>query len=447
LSHPSRIAATEPAAWPHRGYAWYVVVMLMLAYAFSIVDRIGLALLVQPIEADLHISDTQMGLLQGLAFAVFYTVLGLPIGFLADRMNRRWLITIGITAWSAATIACGLARGFAGLFAARIGVGAGEATLNPAGTSMIADYFPPDSRSKAYGVYTVGTSLGSGMAFLLGGAAIALAGHLREIGPDWLTQLAPWKIVFFLIGAPGLLVGAVFAVTVREPRRRDRAGLSRALTVRPLLALISAERRVYACLIGAAVLNFISIYALVGWFPSLLIRVHGWSPASVGGILGLYSVPCGAFSSLGAGWAAAWLQRRGRQDAAIIVALAGTAWVAAMGVIATLVDQPNLEIVFYCLLSLGINCSPVATLTALNRVTPNELRGQVIALFTMSTGLIALSLGSFAVGFLSDNLYGPSQGIGESLATVLAAAGVLAFIVLAAARRRYRAIAGPTLIA
>jgi len=313
-------------AWPNRGYAWWVVIALMIAYAFSIVDRTALGLLVQPIEADLHISDTLMGLLQGTAFALFYAVLGLPLGLLADRINRRRLITAGIAVWSAATMACGLASGFVGLFAARLGVGAGEATLSPAGASLIADYFPAEERPKAYGVYAVGTSIGGGMAFLLGGAAIAVAGHLRLTAPGVFGDLASWKIVFLIIGAPGLLISLIFALSVREPIRRGRGQIVGKASFAPLFAQLSKERLVYASLILGAVFNATCIYAVVSWFPTLMIRGDGLAPARVGQLLGTFGTPCGVISCIGSGWLAAWLEKRGRPDASVLVALGGTLW-------------------------------------------------------------------------------------------------------------------------
>jgi len=426
------------AAWPHRGYAWWVVVALMIAYAFSIVDRTALGLLVQPIEADLHISDTLMGLLQGTAFALFYAVLGLPLGLLADRINRRRLITAGIAVWSAATMACGLASGFAGLFAARLGVGAGEATLSPAGASLIADYFPAEERPKAYGVYAVGTSIGGGMAFLLGGAAIALAGHLRLMTPGVFGALAYWKIVFLLIGAPGLLISLIFAFSVREPIRRGRGQIVGKPSFAPLFGQLSKERLVYASLILGAVFNATCIYAVVSWFPTLMIRGDGLAPAKVGQLLGTFGTPCGVISCLGSGWLAAWLEKRGRADASVLVALGGAVWFTVMGVGAALVHGWVLRIVGYCLLSLAINCCTVSTFTALNRITPNELRGQIIAVFSLCTGLFSLTVGPFAVGFLSDHFFGPHGGIGKALAAVLAVSGILGVLLYGMGRPRYR---------
>jgi MFS family permease len=344
---------------------------LMIAYAFSIVDRTGLGLLVQPIEAELHISDSLMGLLQGAAFALFYSLLGLPLGLLADRLNRKALVAGGIVVWSAATMACGLSSGFSGLFLARIGVGAGEATLSPSGASIIADYFPPKERSKAYGVYAVGTSIGSGMAFLLVAGAIGWANHLRIAFPGLLGALSGWKIVFLLLGAPGLLVGAVFAITVKEPIRQGLARATPGGLLAPLGRQLSQAKGVYFGVIAGAVLNFTAIYALVAWFPTYLIREHGMSAVEIGRLLGTFGVPCGIASCLGSGWATAWLEKRGRADAPVLVALGGTVVFTLAGIVAALAGTGLQAVIFYCVLSLATNCAAVSALTALNRITPN----------------------------------------------------------------------------
>lgn len=440
MASAEQLSVSAEDHWPNRGYAWYVVVVLMIAYAFSIVDRVGLGLLVQPIEADLHISDSQMGLLQGFAFAIFYSVFGLPIGFLADRLNRRAIITVGITVWSAATIACGLAGNFLWLCAARIGIGAGEATLNPAGASIIADYFPPASRSKAYGLYVVGTTIGTGMAFLLGSAAINLANHFQQSSSSWLAHLAPWKIVFFLIGAPGLLVGLIFAVTIREPVRRNRAGLTPKISIKPLLSLFSANWLAYTSLMAGGVLTYISIYTLLGWLPTLLIRNHGWTPALTGQVLGEVGVPCGIISALSCGWIVAWLEKRGYNDAPVIVSMVAALWFGVWGVVYSLTSNVTLVIVCYCLQGFVTNWATVSTLTGLNKITPNEMRGQVVALFTMMTGLISVTLGSLAPGWLSDHVFGRGSGIGLGMATVFGVSGLLGGFILARGRAAFRRI-------
>ena len=215
----SKAAATIDAAWPKPAVAWYGVVVLLLAYTFAYVDRAILTVLVEPIQRDLHINDTQIALLHGFAFVIFYVTLGVPLGFVADRTNRKRLIVGSIAVWSLMTAACGLTSTFASLFAARIGVGIGEAGLSPASYSLISDQFPPSRRSSALGVYTLGIYFGSGLAILAGGLVVGLIGVQPTVTAPLIGVVKSWQLVFFVVGLPGLLVAAL-AATVREPVRR-----------------------------------------------------------------------------------------------------------------------------------------------------------------------------------------------------------------------------------
>lgn len=247
--------------------------VLTLAYVFSFLDRIVVNLLVEPMRRDLGLSDVQISLLMGLSFAVFYTLCGLPLGWLADRCDRRKLIAAGVAAWSLATAACGLARGFGGLFAARLVVGAGEATLTPAAHSMIADLFPRERLGRAMGVYALGIYIGSGLALLLGALAIRLA----EQRTQWLLPLVgevfPWQMVFVFVGLPGLLV-ALAVLALREPPRRDAQA---PLPWRETRAWLRSERRFLAHhLLGFGLLSLVA-YASAAWIPSAFVRSFGWT--------------------------------------------------------------------------------------------------------------------------------------------------------------------------
>ena len=198
--------------------AWYAVIVLLLAYVLSFVDRIIMSLLVIPIQKDLGISDTQMGLLMGLAFAIFYTVVGIPIARLSDAKSRKIIVSIGIFLWSIMTAVCGLARSFIELFLARVGVGVGEATLSPAAYSMIADYFPEEKLGKAIAVYQSGALFGSGIAFIIGGAIVGLIVNSNATSLPFLGELQPWQLAFIIVGLPGVLMALVM-LTVKEPKR------------------------------------------------------------------------------------------------------------------------------------------------------------------------------------------------------------------------------------
>ncbi len=433
--------SAKSSPWPSRPYAWYVLAVLVLAYAFAIIDRVSIGLLVQPIEASLGISDSQMGLLQGFAFGIFYSVMGIPIGFLVDRLQRRGIIAIGIALWSLATVTCGLARGFGGLFAARIGVGVGEATISPGAASMIADYFPPDARPRAFGIFLVGTTLGSGMAFLLTGAAIGAAQGLRVASPGLFGPFATWQIVFFMMGAPGLLVAILLMLTVKEPARRERLLPRVGFSFRPVMALLVQNGRAYFVLIVGPVLNLAAIYAQLAWFPTIFIRVHGWSMAEIGTALGIVGLAMGTFSSVSSGWFTTWLARGGRPDAPLLVTLCHSLLLAVFGTAACLVESPTVSLACYVAMGIGANWTYASALTGINQITPNEMRGQMVSLYTLTVGLVSVGAGVYAVGFLNDAVYGGGKGVAPALATVYAICGLTSAAVLIWGRAPFRAAA------
>ncbi|MBM3290992.1 MAG: MFS transporter, partial [Candidatus Hydrogenedentes bacterium] len=205
--------------YPSPAYAWYVVGVLMLVYVLSFVDRQILSLIVDPVKKDLGVSDTMMGLLMGFSFALFYSILGVPFGWLADQRSRRSIIAVGVAVWSAMTAACVAAKAFWHLFMLRVGVGVGEAALSPAAYSLITDYFPRNRLATAISVYGMGIYIGSGMAFLLGGVVVRFTATSGDLVWPIIGEVRPWQLVFFVVGLPGLLVAAL-VYTIREPLRR-----------------------------------------------------------------------------------------------------------------------------------------------------------------------------------------------------------------------------------
>jgi len=260
-----------------------VVGLLMVAYTSSFIDRQIMSLLVDPIRADLGISDTQFSLLAGLAFSIFYSVMGLPLGWVADRMSRRMLIIVGMIAWSVMTALCGLATSFLALFIARMGVGIGEAALSPAAYSLISDHFPPERRARAISAYAMGPYLGSGLALIIGGQVIEAASGLGAVTLPLVGELAPWQLVFLAVGLPGIPIALLFLL-VREPVRR---GLAPQGSDTELLPFIKARRTLFLLLfLGFSVFGIAGISYLV-WIPAVFIRVHGWTAGDIGVAYGL----------------------------------------------------------------------------------------------------------------------------------------------------------------
>ena len=243
----------------------------MLAMLVSFVDRQVITLLVQPIRQDLGINDTQISLLMGFAFAIFYVLMGVPIARLSDRYNRRNIIAAGIFLWSLATAACGLAKNFTHLFLARIGVGVGEATLTPAAYSMIADYFPKEKLGRALGVYSTGVYLGAGVATVAGGAAVKLISQANPVELPLLGTVAPWQMTFMVVGLPGLLLVLVMMLSIREPARKDvneridsAAG---AVPIREVLAFIWKNRGTFGSIFIGYAFGGMAFYRFLFWMP------------------------------------------------------------------------------------------------------------------------------------------------------------------------------------
>ena len=226
-------------AWPSNRRAWVTVFVLLAAYAVAFIDRQILTLLVEPIQRDLEITDTQFSLLSGLAFTLFYTLMGIPLGWLADRGSRRKLILVSVLFWSAMTAACGMAKSFGMLFLARIGVGVGEAGLSPAAFSMIADSFPPEKRSRALSLYAMGAVAGVGLALIIGGAVIGWASTAPPVVLPILGELRTWQLAFLLVSLPGpVLAIAVWAL--REPKRQELAKASASVSEALVNSCVSA---------------------------------------------------------------------------------------------------------------------------------------------------------------------------------------------------------------
>ncbi|HRX89622.1 MAG TPA: MFS transporter [Steroidobacteraceae bacterium] len=438
----SSLRAAAPAMpWPRPGYAWYAVWLLVLAYAFGVLDRIVLSLLVQPVKADLGLSDTQMGLILGPAFALFYTLLGLPTGTRRQRSTSMPVVWAGLLLTSIATLGAGFAGAFLTLALARMAAGAGQATTWPACTSLIADFFPAGQRARAYGIFAMGGSIGIGMAYLLGGIAIDLAAGVRASLPQLLGGWREWQIVLLLVGAPGVLVALLMGITVREPLRRGAAAPPQALL--KSIGRFFAEVRINGVALTAvmlgAVANTMVINAQLSWLPTFFERTYGMPAAQVPKLLALVGVPCGLLSAVTAGWVLSWLAKRGRDDGPVLVIMLQLAVWLTFGTLKCFMPTPELALALHVVTSLFATWALTATFTALNQITPNRLRGQMVALYALLTGFVAVSIGAVLVGLLSDHVFTGPRGIAPSLATACAAGGLFGILVIWWGRRAYLA--------
>ncbi len=418
--------------------------MLTLAYVFSFIDRQILSLMVGPIQHDLQIGEKQMSLLMGASFAVFYTFFGIPLGRLADTRSRRVLIAVGVGIWSVMTAGCGLAATFWQLAVMRMGVGVGEASLSPSAYSLIADYFPPQRRTTAMSVYSMGIYLGSGLAFILGGFITFLVSGRDTIGLPWIAALRPWQCVFFAVGLPGLLV-ALLVLTVREPvRRGTRLATDGKATEAPasfaaVSAYIRANARTFLCLTLGTGLVALYGYGAYSWTPALLIRRFGWSTSQTGLVFGLIVAVGGALGIVSGGRLADWLRHRGRVDADLRVALAATALglpflvlfpLATSGPMAAFLLVPVVS-----LMSVPFGVAPAA----IGQMMPNTMCTQATALYLFVINLLGLGLGPTIVAALTEDVFRDKNAVHLSLLVVGVVAYTSAIILLWLGLRPYRA--------
>jgi MFS family permease len=417
--------------------AWTTVAILMVAYMLSFIDRQILSLLVEPIRRDLAINDTQMSLLMGLSFAIFYTLCGIPLGRLADTKSRRGLIMFGVMFWSAATAACGMAKLYWQFLLCRIGVGMGEAALSPAAYSLIADSFPPERRATAISVYAMGIYLGSGVAFLLGGLVIHFASAQGDLHVPLLGEVRPWQLIFLILGAVGILFSLVVR-TIKEPLRRG-AGAGVAMPLSAVAAYMRANRRTVLCHnFGFAALAFAG-YGSAAWIPTFFIRTFGWDASQVGIVYGSTVAVCGCLGIVFGGRLADWLTKRGKTDANMRVGLYSSLIALPLVLTFPLLDNGFWVAVLmaptvFCL-SMPFGVGPAA----LQEIMPNPMRGQASAMYLFITTLIGLGLGPTSVALVTDYVFADDHALRYSLLLITALAVGTSAILLSLGLKPYRA--------
>lgn len=373
-----------------RSYRAYVLFILVLVYTFNFIDRQILGVLAPAIKAELHLSDTQLGMMGGPAFALFYTALGIPIAWLADRTNRVWIMTAALALWSAFTAACGMTSSFGQLFVARLGVGVGEAGGVAPAYSLIADYFPPRERARALAIYSFGIPLGSALAMVSGGL---------------IASAVNWRWAFLALGACGLALAPLFKLTLKNPPRGryDQAQAAGKPALSETLRRLAASPSFWGLSFGAACSSAVN-YGLIFWLPSFFIRTYhlGLSQVSLafaailffGGLAGIWS----------GGWLVDRLSATGRKGA--------YAWVPALSFLAT--------VPFYVATMLSLRPEPAfllalapqalallwlgPILAAVQHLAPASMRTTASASFLFINNLIGLGVGPLLFGVLSDHL-------------------------------------------
>lgn len=407
---------------------WAMACVLTLLFIYAQIDSGSITLLVGPIKQDIGASDTQMGLLLGLSFAAPFAILGLPAGYLVDRISRRRIIGIGVVLWSAMTLSCGLASTYGQLFLGRSGIGVGEAAITPASYSLFRDSFPIEKRGRAFGIFTAGNYIGAAAGVMITGALAGLvnSGALKSV--PWLGTLHAWQAVLVVIGAIGIPL-SLLALTFREPARlREGSMANSGVTFREAFDQIKGGWRIYVPLVIWITCFFGVAITYGSWMPSIISRTWALPPQEIGLFFGGCLLICAPIGAWCGGHFIDILQQRGRNDAAEIVGLWVTIIFIPFGIAAPIV--PGVGEMFFALgaqLLVAGAYQPVGA-SLLAKITPPRLMGKVTAVYLLVYYLLGRGLGPFVVAVISDNFYSGPQALGYGLGTVTA---ILMFIGLA----------------
>jgi len=444
-AHARRVGMTS-------AQAWYTVFVLTLANVSGFVDRQILTLLVVPIKRDLGVSDTQVSLLMGLGFVIFYSLLGLPIGRWVDRGRRSLIVALGAAAWSVMTTATGLAQSFTQLFVARVGVGVGEATLGPAAVSLIGDAFPRRRLGTAMSVYMLGTFFGSGVAYALGAWVVGALDVPGMISVPLFGDVHPWQRVFFIVGLPGLLIAAL-ALTIREPLRGNAsasastsapfattttASASAAVPMRELFGYLRAHGRTVTSLSLGFAFSAAVNYGIGAWLATFFVRTHGWTIQQAGTLQGVMTMTFGVAGTLLGGWLTDRWARGGRVDAPILVGMLGAAGMLVCAGLYPLLPSAMVAAALIVPVNIFAALPWGAANAAVAEVMPPRMRGQGSALYQLVVNLVAGALGPTAVALLTDGVFKDEAALRYSLSVCTVVGMTIALALMAWGRPAFR---------
>lgn len=420
--------------------------LLTLAYVLSYVDRTIIALMVGPIRADLGLTDTQFSLLGGFAFAIFYSTLGIPFGWWADKGNRPRIVALGIAFWSLMTMACGLARNFLTLFLMRVGVGVGEAALSPSAYSLIAETYPPQRVGRALAIYGTGIYLGVGLSFALGGVLVERLSGLPPKEIALLGELAGWQQVFMIVGLPGLVLAPLALLLLWEPREVRAAEAAAAAAAGETAAPQAGPKALWPWMRANRVFlltHFLGFSSLslafngyLAWQAEFLLRSFDMGKAESGFAIGMVVLTLGVSGMLAGGWTSDRLREGGDLRGALTAACIGAFAMAPFAAFAPLAPSAMASLVIFApIMALSAFCFGPSVI-ALQLATPPELRARISAFFLLVVNLAGIGLGGTVVAAISDHILGGDGArLGEALAIAGGASAVLGVPLLLIARR------------
>lgn len=417
-------------------YAWFVVLVLLLVGIASYLDRNIIALLIEPIKADLALSDTQASLLQGTAFALFFVAFGYPSGMLVDRISRRNMLVFGVSLWSVMTAAGGLANSYWELFIARAAVGMGEALLAPAAFSLIADYFLPARRGRAMSTYNMANYLGGGTSMLVGGLVLQALSKTGRSQLPLLGEVANWQATLILIGLPGVFL-ALLLFTVREPERRATA-IAAPLS-KSLWQHFREAPRIHASVHFVSAMTVFTGVTLTSWIATYFVRHFGMTPAEAGVKIGPVSAIGGMAGCIASGIVGDMLVARGIRGGRFC---AGLLWwpvclASLIGLIQASTASAALVWNFHFIFASAFGLASVVP--TIQDITPAHLRGRATSIHFVMSGLLALGAGATMVALVTDRIFHDTQALGSSLLVVLVPVIVLSLATCVACQKGYEA--------
>nr|AGU10874.1 Major Facilitator Superfamily [uncultured organism] len=433
---------SEPAVlsgqWPRPVVAWSTAILLMLANTLAFVDRQALALLVQPIKADLHVSDTALSLLYGLSFTLFYVIVGIPVARIADRSNRRNIVVGAVFVWSLATTLCGFARSFTTLFLARVGVGAGEGGLSPAAYSILADSFPKDKLPAAMGVYQMGIYVGGALALVLGGLIASRVPPSALVALPVIGDVKGWQLIFLMLGIPGIIL-SIITLAMREPPRQGAVGETAVVPLSRFIAHVGRRWQAYAGIcIGFALMILVG-NATGAWIPAFLERKFNMTTAQIGASYGPLVLVGGVTGTLAGGFFAGFLRRRGFRYANLQAALVGFTVLIPVSIAFPLTNTAPMALALIGVMNFFAGFNFGGGLAALQEITPNRMRALVSSGYMLLVNLIGAAGGPLAIALVTDFWFADPAELPLAIAMVCAIASPLALVFLLLGLRGYAA--------
>ncbi|MGK2908260.1 MAG: MFS transporter [Sphingobium sp.] len=420
---------------------WFAVGLLASLYVISYIDRLILTLLVEPIKADLGLTDLQMGLLIGPAFAILFSVIGLPVAWLVDRGNRKGLLVVGVLLWSLSTFLAGYATSFAMLFIMRMGLAIGESVLSPVAISLIGDLFRRDRRAAPSSVFIAAGTTGVMLAYVVGAAAIDLAqsGGLRFL--PVIGTLPAWRLTLTLVALPGFAIALVAMLTLREPKRGTMEDAptsgNASASAYGIFDRRSDATRFYTCFfLGNAILGMI-LYGALAWYPTYLVRSQGISASQAGYVFST-ALALGVVLTMAIPTLSQRIARSGRRDLLLFVPLilipVGLILFVAALMQAKLVIASILIALGFSLLS-AINALPSITVPL---TSAPATRGRLVASIQLCNNIVSLSLGAYLVALLAKTYFPGPKGLGSAMLSIALVAGPIAWSLFYLAWRSYR---------